>query len=228
MAGDEDCDPSALAPDDIHVWLAWLDLPRDRRAELAAYLAPDEVERAERLRFDADRRRFVAARGILRELCGSCASMPPGQVRFAADGHGKPHVANLPPGLDLRFNLSHSGDVVVYAFALGAELGIDLEVLKPDFDDAQIEASMLPREVIDRLLATSQADRQQAFLDEWTAREALAKATGLGMAHYLQGGADPADEQGWQLWELPKVMGCVGTLVMPAGRWRVSCRQWGA
>jgi 4'-phosphopantetheinyl transferase len=228
MSDREDDDPFALAPDDIHVWLSWLDVPRERIKDLTAYLSPDELDRADRLRFEADRRRFVAARGILRELCCNHTGTPPEQVRFSADDHGKPRLADIPPGLDLRFNVSHSGAAAAYAFALGAEVGIDIEAPRPDFDDAQIEASMLPLDLIDQILAVPAARRQEAFLEEWTAREALAKATGLGMAHYLAGGVDPADEVGWQSWDLPKVRGYVGTLVMPAGKWYVSCRQWGA
>ena len=33
----------------------------------------------------------------------------------------------------LRFNLSHSGEMVLYAVARGRELGVDLETIRPDF-----------------------------------------------------------------------------------------------
>ena len=227
MAEDVDSYLFDLTADEIHVWQAWLRLPRERLADLRAYLSPDEIARAERLRFEADRRQFITARGILRELCGNYASMPPEQVQFAADEHGKPCVANLPPGLDLRFNLAHSADVALYAFALGAEVGIDLEAFQPGFGDARIEASLLPPEVIARLLDVFEDDRQQAFLEEWTGREAVAKATGLGMAHFLEGGADPGRMHGWEVVFLPRIDGYVCALARPEGRWRVRCLLWG-
>ena len=59
-----------LTEDAVHVWAASLDVGVARFRSLGRHLSDDERDRALRLRSRFDRTRFVAARGILRELAG--------------------------------------------------------------------------------------------------------------------------------------------------------------
>ncbi|CAA9549445.1 MAG: hypothetical protein AVDCRST_MAG19-668, partial [uncultured Thermomicrobiales bacterium] len=78
-----------LGADAVHVWRAALDRPGELPGLLAA-LSADERERAGRFRADRDRGRFVAARGLLREILGRYLGREPGSLRFRYGAHGKP------------------------------------------------------------------------------------------------------------------------------------------
>ncbi len=57
-----------LSKKDVHIWRAALDLPSSRVEELEEKLSFDERIRADRLRFERDRNRFIVRLGILREI----------------------------------------------------------------------------------------------------------------------------------------------------------------
>ena len=100
--------PPDLRPgrDEVHVWRAALDRDDPEVERLWAALTPDERERAQRFHFDRDRRRFVVARGVLREILGRRLALAPAMIRFAYNEYGKPSLREDAGGL--RFNASHS------------------------------------------------------------------------------------------------------------------------
>ena len=106
--------PSApLLPEGaVDVWLADLDAAADGPPAL---LSPEEVARAARFTHEDARRRWARAHSILRALLGAYLDTDPRPLRFEAGPHGKPHLAGS--GSPLRFNLSHSAEVALYAFA---------------------------------------------------------------------------------------------------------------
>ena len=59
-----------LARGEIHVWRASLSTDEPTLRSLEATLADQERERARRFIFERDRDRYIAARGILRDLLG--------------------------------------------------------------------------------------------------------------------------------------------------------------
>jgi 4'-phosphopantetheinyl transferase len=167
-------------PGAIHVWHAGLEPPATRWQELAAALTRGERERAERLPAGPHRRRFVAGRGLLREILGAYLGLNPGAVPFAYGPAGKPRLAGDGPGL--AFNLSHSANLAVCAVAApGSEIGVDVERLRPLSDIAGTAACWFsPRERA--LLAVLDGDeRVRAFFRVWTRKEAWLKATGFGL-----------------------------------------------
>src|SRR5688572_19966762 len=74
--------PAPLPTRQAHVWSAWLDQPEERVVQLARVLSDDERRRATKLRFERHRRRFVAARGLLRLLLGQYLGLAPERLRF--------------------------------------------------------------------------------------------------------------------------------------------------
>src|SRR6266849_9105568 len=115
-----------LHADEVHVWQASLDADPVAVERFSGYLSPVEKDRAARFLFPRDGSRFTVCRGILRELLGGYLRRPSGDVCLEVGPRGKPALhadAGMP---DLRFNLSNSQGVAVYAFALGREVGIDI------------------------------------------------------------------------------------------------------
>lgn len=87
-------------------------------------------------------------------------------------GYGRPYFEN---GID--FNISHSGNHIVCAFADRGSIGIDIEEVKPiaveDFKGIFIEEEWLNILVAD--------DPSRTFFRYWTAKESIVKALGIGL-----------------------------------------------
>lgn len=160
----------------VELWLADRDAVGDSLRHL---LSPDELARADRFVFPADRVRFAASRGVLRRLLGGLLGLSAGRVRLTAGRHGKPASADDP---ELRFNLSHSGPLALYAIGRGREVGVDVEVESPMADCLATARLVFTPAELRELEATSGDDRLRRFYRRWVAKEAYIKAVGTGFA----------------------------------------------
>jgi 4'-phosphopantetheinyl transferase len=177
------CSPSY---NEVHLWLANLDVPIERVRELATILSPDERARAERFYFELHRNRFIVSRGGLRTILGRYLNIKPDRVEFEYSSRGKPKLADSCGAEQLRFNVSHSQDLALYGFSCDRAIGVDLEYLRA-IDDVQKIAqrffSTQESAIIDSL---PEDERIAAFFRGWTAKEAYLKATGDGLAGSLE------------------------------------------
>lgn len=235
--------PAAALPGaaEVHVWRASLDQAVPRVGALLETLQPDERERAARFRFEDDRNRFIAARGILRDILARALGSTPGAVRFVYGPWGKPALAEPAPG-DLQFNLSHSGGLALYALTCGRAVGIDVERIRPEVMREGIARRFFsPREVaaLERL---PEAERCAGFFRCWTRKEAYVKATGRGLllpldsfdvslapgepAALLGTRPDPAEACRWSLMHLEPGNGWVGALAVEGHGLRLRCFEW--
>ncbi len=175
----------ALTRDEIHVWR----MSRERgSAELMALrrlLSADEERRAARFRFDTDRNEYIVSRGVLRTLLGSYVDLPPEKLGFAYTEYGRPSL--VAPGSDttLDFNISHSGDQVLLAFARGRKVGIDVERVRRDFGTNEIAERFFSEAERLALRELPVELRHEAFFRCWTRKEAFIKALGEGLSHPL-------------------------------------------
>ncbi|GET42134.1 4'-phosphopantetheinyl transferase family protein [Microseira wollei] len=164
---------------DVHIWRAELDQPEWCQTQLAATLSTDEQARAQRFHFDVHRQRFIVGRGILRNILGRYLGKEPGELEFCYSDRGKPSLAGS--NSSVCFNLSHSQSLALYAIAR-RPIGIDLEFIRP-LDDALKLAQRFfsPREYA-FIAALPPDQKQKAFFQLWTCKEAYLKATGEGLA----------------------------------------------
>lgn len=151
---------------------------------LAEALVPrlDAVERARAARFvfARDRRAYVLAHALLRF---ALALQGVGwDARIAPDARGKPRVD--PTDGALHVSLTHTDGRVAVAVAPDHEVGVDAEAATRDPDEAALRALALAPPEIAELAGA--ADRRQRLLRLWVAKEAVAKAVGLGLALPIQ------------------------------------------
>lgn len=170
-----------LAPHEIHLWRASLDVPAGRAAVLETCLSRDEHERAGRLRDPRDRGRYVAARGLLRQLLARYTGRGPAALRLAYGPQGKPEVACTPGTPPLHFNLSHSGSHALYAFTRGARIGLDLERVREIPHAHRIASRIFPPDALREWLELPDDLRREGFFLRWTRLEAVAKLHGGGV-----------------------------------------------
>jgi 4'-phosphopantetheinyl transferase len=168
-----------LPENDVHIWLASLDVDAQELSRLSSYLHKDEISRAERFVFPRDRDHFVVARARLRELLGKYLRCPPNAVQFKTGRYGK--LSLLDDRDPLRFNLSHSHAVALYGFCVGREIGIDTEKIRVGFAGEAIAERYFSATEQRQLAELPDELRDTAFFLCWTRKEAYIKAHGDGL-----------------------------------------------
>jgi 4'-phosphopantetheinyl transferase len=177
-----------LHPDQVHVWRVRLDGVENEDDQLWKLLSRLERERAQRFHFDQHRYRFLRSHGVCRMILSRYTGIAPDELRLDTTPLGKPFLlgADL---LDLRFNLSHSGDWMMVGVACGRELGVDVELLARNIDWQSIAKDYFLTSEIKAIQSFRGEDEQTAaFFRVWTVKEAYLKAVGKG----LSGGLDRA------------------------------------
>jgi phosphopantetheinyl transferase len=175
----------------LHIWHADLDAAG---AEVEDLLDEQERERAARIVGEPARRRWKAARGMLRMLLGGYLGMGPGTLRFAREAHGKP-MLDLPDMGRLHFNLSHSGALGVYALTDMCAVGVDVELTERD---ARTRSHSVD------------------FLRGWVRREAHGKCVGTGVRNPT--GVPPTESSDLWISELdlgPRAVAAVAMALEP-------------
>jgi len=172
---------SLLGPElptgEVHLWLANLDVEADDTHLLSA----QECERAAKFRFDHHRRRWTAARVLLRRVLGRYLATAPESVVLEEGEHGR-RVVGWPHGSEwLSFSPSRSGDLALVAVARGQSVGVDVERVRADLDFVAIARRALGDEVADQLEAERAKDRISAFFRAWVREEARGKCRGTGL-----------------------------------------------
>lgn len=232
--------PDGLKPveGEVHVFCAALDAPPKRLEELGQFLSDDERQRAGRFHRERDRQRFLAGRGLLREILGALLQVPPAIIVFSYGQFGKPQITAPAAAPALHFNLAHSDSIAVYATA-NHELGVDLERIRTVDEAGQIAARFFSPREQRGLRALSGELRQSAFFHGWTRKEAYLKALGRGLDDDLDqievslspGEAAevlsvPAPSQPWFLHTLVPAAKFVGALAVPRQDSHVNCWTW--
>jgi 4'-phosphopantetheinyl transferase len=221
--------PGSHADEVIEIVVMQLAAGPDAVRSSEAVLSDAERQRARRFAYDRHRRRFVLARAGLRQLLGSRLGEMPEAVDLVYGPHGKPALAPRFADSDLRFNLSHSDDLAVYAFSTGREIGVDVEAIRVIRDADHIAARFFSRREYEAYRALDAQDRPQAFFNCWTRKEAFIKALGDGVHHRLDGfdvslapreparilrvENTPGEECGWRLESFSPAAGFVAAVV---------------
>ena len=230
------------APDMIQVWSGDQDQPSRLVEEFHQTLAEEERIRAARFKFEKDRVHYIVARGMLRRLLGAMLRIGPDQVRFRYSEYDKPSLSEEFDSTGLRFNISHSGGRVLLAFALGRDLGVDIERIRPDFATEDIADRFFSACEVEALRSLPEEIRAEAFFSCWTRKEAFIKAIGEGLSCPLDKfdvtllpdqparllatrvAGQPASK--WSMRNLDVGKGFKAAIVVEGQGWDLSMRPW--
>jgi 4'-phosphopantetheinyl transferase len=141
-------------------------------------LGTDERERACRFRFARDRRRFIVRRGALRALLARRIDCAASAIRYSCNEFGKLSVV----ASDIRFNVSHSHSIALYAVADGVEVGCDIERVDSGLDIQAIAEQFFAPQEISMLQSLPEHLRHTGFFNCWTRKEAYLKCRGCGLS----------------------------------------------
>jgi 4'-phosphopantetheinyl transferase len=173
-------------------------------------LSSEELSRARRIAPTAGRERFIAARGLLRELLGGYLDTPPGRVVLQYEERGKPRLRDPAP---LHFNVSHVEERALLAFTTLGPIGVDLERLRTLSNVERIARRAFATDDLQSWLALPQDERLLGFFERWTRMEALAKLRGHGVWGLLADGGERPDHS-IQYHDLEVPEGLLATLAM--------------
>lgn len=177
-----------LMTEEVQVWVAPLEVTEARYADLAGTLAVEERRRAEDLP-PVLARRFVVARGILRDLLSGFTGTPAQKLKFAYGSAGKPSLVDH----DINFNISHSADLGLFAFAPDRAVGVDVENERPVRRLLDVAQRFMSEDEVRTLAATDPDQRDATFLRSWVVREARLKAEGKSVWSGQESASNPGN-----------------------------------
>jgi len=160
----------------VHIWRISVSSHLAHLENMLRVLNPGEIIRANKYLKELDRNRFIVSRSTLRHILAGYLKCAPESIEFKSGENEKPYLES-----PIRFNLSHSGDWIVIAVA-NTEVGIDVEYIKPHFNYEGILNSHFNEQEMNYINAD---DGLHRFFKFWTRKEAILKATGIGLTEYL-------------------------------------------
>ncbi len=175
----------SLPEDEVHIWKTQLDVSPEELSDFERKLSEDERNRAKRFRFSADRQSYIVSRATLRAILQQYLDIEPRAIEFCYSPYGKPFLQRNSGCPHLSFNLSHSGSLAVYAFSCEDHIGIDLELIRPDFTFGPVARLVFSPDERKLLKNTPQDLAPLRFFSLWTRKEAYLKAQGAGFSTEL-------------------------------------------
>ncbi|MDB5368441.1 MAG: phosphopantetheinyl transferase [Rhodospirillales bacterium] len=216
------------APIDVY----WSEIDADDATldRLQTLLSSEERAQAARFRHAPDRRRYIVRHGQLRVLLARYLDGAPGDIRFTRNRFGKP----MPSQGDVRFSLSNSYGVALYAIARGFEVGCDIERRDPDFAYAPVADRLFSPSERSILGALAPEQRMITFFRCWTRKEAYAKGRGCGLSLALdqfdalpegldESLPDPCD--GWSVRSFQPVPGYEAAVAAAGAAWSMNLQR---
>jgi 4'-phosphopantetheinyl transferase len=192
---------------------------------------PIDLARAARFRRPIDARRFLARRATTRRLLAARLGAAPHEIGIAQGAFGKPFVL----GASLQFSTSHAGPLLLVALADTLAVGCDIERVRPARDLLTIAATCFTVEEASRIATLSGIERDAAFYDCWTRKEAYLKAIGTGLSlpmnsfEFAAGGDDGVERldlvgADWSSVGWNPAPGYRAAIVAPGACWRLDRR----
>ncbi len=160
--------------DVIEIWSVDICKNRDSIMHNMYLINDAEKERYNRFISEKDKLRFACGRIFSKMIAAAYLGLKAEDIHICADKNSKPKIkehSNI-----LKYNISHSGDMVLIAFSVYGEIGIDIEQFDPGINVSEMYSVFHSEEI----KALADGDRKKIFYRIWTAKEAYVKAVGKG------------------------------------------------
>ena len=170
-----------ISPGSINIWSVFYSDLDQYYPYLSGLISADEKQKAAGFKKSGDPKRYILRRGIVRVILGQYLHEDPEKIRFVQGKSGKPDLdsgGNVP---DVRFNLSHTDEMICLGVTRRSEIGLDLVKIISGYSYSEIgqyrfspdERAWIAQKVIDR--------QHTCFFRIWCLKEALIKATGSNL-----------------------------------------------
>ncbi len=173
-----------LAPHQVHIWRQDLQISSIQLADDEQLLNTEELATANQFIFAKHRRRYIAARAMLRKLLARYIAITPQNLTFENNAYGKPQLIDVHNPAQLQFSVSHSHELACYAVTCQHTIGIDIEWIHP-LDYLGLAERFFANDEYQALAQLPTAQLATGFFRVWTQKEAFVKALGLGLQYPL-------------------------------------------
>lgn len=174
------------ATDEVHIYLASLSALSNTDWQDKAELLLNEQEYARYNKIKGSRRRqeFLFGRYVTKSILAYYLHVPAATICIQPDTHGKPRLVGNYHNQGLGFNVSHSADYFALAICPQGEVGVDIEIIKPQLlpEIDNIAKHHFSVSEHDILMNSAQDERLEHFFRMWTLKESVLKAIGLGLS----------------------------------------------
>ena len=143
-------------------------------------LSADETVKQQRYKFANDRHDALVTRAFIRDLLSYYADITPNEWQFEKGEKDKPEIVN--PPLPLRFNISHTKNLIICVVTLEDDIGCDVENTTRNNDVLAIADRYFSVTETNELFSLPKEQQRHRFFDYWTLKESYIKAWGLGLA----------------------------------------------
>jgi 4'-phosphopantetheinyl transferase len=170
----------------VDVWLALTEPGRRKLADLASILSPEERVDGSETIARSGYQRYVAVRDLLRCVLSTYLDVDPDDIEFRYGRAGKPALATPLNHGDLRFNLSHSGNLALVAVTSGRGVGVDIEQQEKEREFVALAGRSLSDHERSVWEALPPDERREMFYRVWVRKESLLKGLGDGLTMSLR------------------------------------------
>jgi len=196
---------------EVEVW--YLRAPNWQASQYLTLVSDDERSRAQRFRRPSDAGRFLASRALARVVLARRLDLSPAELVFdrhcrrcGDPDHGRPSLHHVPhrsegrsgPGRGtpstVEFSLSRAGTIVAMAVA-SSPIGLDAEPDGAGTEDL-VDSSVFSEADQAWIRGAPAGSQSERLLTCWVAREAIGKASGLGLVD-AGGIVSPPPGEGW-------------------------------
>ena len=159
---------------EIKAWRPWLE-------EAERLLSQAEREKVRRKRHASDREELVLAYALHRLVMGNFLLCDPVGIELERDPLGRPFVQ----GDEVNTSLSHTSGAIAVAVSPHGFVGIDIEPAIRAKELPEIASVVLHASEVATISRLPEPARAQAMLALWVRKEALLKASGIGLVREM-------------------------------------------
>ena len=169
-----------LSQNQIDIWLLFCPAPYDLIDHILPFLADEEIHRMNKYYFRRDQIKFAISRYHLKELLGKYLDQTSKNIVIEYRKYSKPFIGAKHHS-HIKFNISHSGEMFIYAFSLDQDIGIDIEKYNANVDVMKISKKYFSKEEKKILYTAEKKSIFNLFYNIWTCKEAYLKYNEIGL-----------------------------------------------
>ncbi len=163
---------------EIHIWTGSYQSSEELFERMVSVVSPSEIQRANAFHFNRDRQNYVQSHCLLRLLLSLYTGVCAQKIDFEFGAYGKPFLKDAST---IRFNMSHTKEMIAVAVTSDSDVGIDIE--KPGhLDGVENLARQFMSDTELREMSCLEPGLRNSYLYRcWVNKEALVKASGRGI-----------------------------------------------
>ena len=167
-----------MKDDELHIWRYNLDELDYHSEKKSPVLSKEEQKRYSSYLNESDKIRYICNHRFVRQVLSEYLNIPSSQIEFSYAHRGKPYVKNS----GLFFNYSYRANFCILGITKSAEVGIDIEKIKP-LQDIPTFTEFCFSKKEKEIIFNSDKDRfQDTLFTFWTFKEAIIKSLGIGLS----------------------------------------------